>query len=698
MIETYHIERREWETGLTLRCSGWRVDRATGPLEGLRTLSNPGECTAEGEDRGWALRLVRNPAHRLEVRRTPELLFIAPRGEAAPRLTLAALDPGLFTGRSALSVRPELVAEGEIRLTDEWELYQCDGMNVALAFRTDPRGGIRFCLALDDGDPKAALVRAIEELDRDLESRVKHRMRARQALIDRLSPPAEGESELPRRTVDALIAAIRPGRGGRAYPVCLSEDGERPILDTNRALFQISAWNSLDPDTARRAFLGLLDYAGPRGEFAARYDPDGDAITPDAAWPMLAATARDLLPSDDPGSFAREVFPRLVRSAGWMARHYDPEQFGYHQWMSASEAFIPEDFDSDRATPDLESFLMRDLEALMEMEKIIPPDDGPSPDFYPAYSTIRDDLQNLFWDSSAREFLSRSFAGGGKAPLPGIYSVLPLLALGGDERWAIRLREKVFRALRDLLGPFLWAAREPRAPTPEQLMTALAALRSAEPPHGLTGAAAALWTHLDRRLSRGEAFSAREAALAATLAAVLRAAPEENVHRSLIARNLDRHPAAAVAIPVAAAAALWIAASAAFHLRPALPGATNEVMHGLAHLHYMHQRYDRALALYEFLAERQPKEDATRIRMANALVKQGRLDEAEALYRGVVAKERSHPLYILNLALILYKQDRPAEARDLYENFLTHYGEDFPNEAGRARFMLTLIENEPAKS
>jgi hypothetical protein len=188
----------------------------------------------------------------------------------------------------------------------------------------------------------------------------------------------------------ALVLSRAPDRGfsrrgdGRDYT--LHWDGH----DALEAYYNVLQILPAAPDLAKGLVRNFLAAASADGSIDARPGPAGQR-SGSLYVPLLATTAWEVYQATQDRAFLEECYPRLVRALeAWFSPEHDRDQDGFPEWDHTSQAgfhdwpaFVRwrewgQGLDLAKAeTPDLASYLHRELTSLIEASRLLEAGDIP---------------------------------------------------------------------------------------------------------------------------------------------------------------------------------------------------------------------------------------------------------------------------------------------------------------------------------
>ncbi|MDH3346145.1 MAG: hypothetical protein OEL75_03075 [Kiritimatiellaceae bacterium] len=396
---------------------GWALTSGLEDKNPLITTSHLGALSAP--DSSWTLSLLPAsiPSH---VRLFSNCLSIHARKQRSGKyLAVILTEPGVLTGESKNLSLPTLSSELEI--SEESGLFQLNnGAQSALLLHK----GDRFALVWGDMPKELARVKAEEVLDENFEELIQEETEARQrtarlfSINLRHNPPVALAAESLRNRLRSRTATL--------HGLWSVSDGfEHETFSLNELYPLLRAWVLVDPDTAVLLMETALKLQNNTGGFPAWINEQG-IVSRAAPWPMMIQCFELVWQENRDPALLKKMLPALRKYMQWALRHFDPHRDQIHTWQSEQEVFIPNDFERNKATPDLTVMLINEIEALLRLCEDVTTATAATDPLTEELDQLVYTLTTTFWNPETKSF-SNIWKEGHILHEPSIGSFLPLL-------------------------------------------------------------------------------------------------------------------------------------------------------------------------------------------------------------------------------------------------------------------------------
>jgi tetratricopeptide (TPR) repeat protein len=510
----------------------------------------------------------------------------------------------------------------------------------------------------------------------------------------------------------AISANLRePDRQIPFHWSCTTISG-RDVIDINSTYPLVCAWCALDVSKAESLLKSALFLQSSDGAIAARYLPDGTALTEEAPWPLLIQATRKVWEAGGNREFLKSLLPRLYRYADWICYHFDPDLSGRPQWSCNEEALLPSDYRAGLSSPDLTILLLCELETLALFENGQPELARGRLNIKPEIDKYAGLLEERHWDNSRLRLEALERGGLRVADSPLIHTALLGMCRTVSPEIRIHAKRVLLTALADMKDPRLWATSDNlqinaiyaflliesalRAGLGsecllfcEKIVGELSSHYSAS--GFLPDTLDTVGAGRDRIIGEGQALPLGMAALLLSAEAITAREQDSGTSTASLLARINRHAQLFVMLPLGLAGAVVALLAVLTILRQDPTGAHLDTGMGLANQFFDSGNYAEALRISESLIDNRLNPTVPRMLRAKSLLQLGRYDEAEQAYIDILESGSAYPTVKLNLALLKYKQNKFDEAISIYSDFVESYGPDFPLEAEKAEKAIDLL-------
>ncbi len=507
------------------------------------------------------------------------------------------------------------------------------------------------------------------------------------------------------RVKAARLLAQRIHKTGDS-PSCFSttvSDGVE-VVEVNQTLFLVAAWLEEDAEVAAALISGVLSLQSPDGTLKARYLTDGTPVSDCAAWPLIVQAAALVLKKTRSAKLLKPLLPQLYRYLEAAIKYFDPQHTGQPCWHSRDESFMPDSFQTETASPDLAVFLLAEMIAIRRIEKSLQESLPSAPDFELERSVYVESLQDDFWDADDYRLMMIDKRSKKRLEAPPQFTSLTVMAVDELSALMARISPQVKQWVR--LGGFELCQGQDGSATNlcfaifmllgldrRQDKTAYVLLKSNLRRVILESSADA---HLFGREDEEETFpgsliSGIQVAASALVILSTRQSGEPDIQptsRELFLQFLNRHPRAAIGVPVGVFIILVAIVAGVLLLTPGRYDPTFEVQMSVARLKMERSQFEEAITLYDELIESHPGMVQPMLMKALAYVHMREYREAADIYGQLVGREGVSPLVAVDLSLSLDSAGDSDAAFQVFREFREQYGDVYPQEVRRLRHAL----------
>jgi hypothetical protein len=518
------------------------------------------------------------------------------------------------------------------------------------------------------------------------------------------------DAVLLAENVRALMADLRPAAGPLSLPWVAARSQRGSVFSTNQLFPLVLAWIQIRPRMAMNLVKNVIGNQRVDGSVPALLRPDGrHDIVPTPA-PLLAHCALRVWRAEPNRDFFDFAFPALQRYVRWALRYFDPDDRALPHWQEPDEAYVPGTHDAQLVSADLVSFLIGEIDALVEMGSAVTVGGGDLADLLAYRERLLDTLVRFLWDEAAGAFRDRYIDGPHIARMT-LAAAVPvrIAALAADFRAPVLSLLQRSDSLRSDNGLRAWVPWDSDAETPpvlaaHQVMMWDTLSNLAEP-----GPAGELRTVLlqnlraNHRLASpgagpGEA-GAEDPALSSALTVLLLARPGdpmwEGPELAGLFQWMQDHPRIVTGAIVSVVALVLGGIILGSCTRRLMTLQTMETTAGLARRHYADGKMQDAERLYRDVIDSGRYFPGVYHELGNTLHRQERWAEAEANYRLELAKRPDSPAALFNLGLTLYRAQATSNAVEVWQQVTNQYSVRSPKVAERAATALQLLQEAP---
>lgn len=676
-------------------------------LPAFRTLPGPGIVSA-GSQQSWALDFGLGSREDLAWDVTAHGLRAVPSAGGAPLLELAVPEAGVLVFELEPGHVPLLSsAEGELQQDGDTTFLELPDATVTL--RTTRRGGRAHGTLLYDPSTQVDAARVARRWHDLVPAKwLEEALAPYDAFWHRQAALPPDEARVLAERVRELMSDLRAPAGPLSLPWCAARSLHGLGMRVDQLYPLVNAWLQIRPRVAMNLVKNVLANQRLDGSIPAILSPDSrHEVTPTPP-PVLVQCALRVWRAEPNRDFFDFALPALHRFVRWAVRYFDPDDRAQPHWQEADEAFVPGTYDANLASADLLSFLVCEIDALVEMGQAVAVGAGEYDDLLSYRRRLMDTLVRFLWDEAVGAFRDRYIGGPHIARLT-LAAALPLRIPGLAADFLTPLlawlqRDDGLHCSRGLRAWMRWEgdAEEPPVLAAHQIMMLDALVR-----HGDTEIARSLRTSLLDGLRAppvapvaGATPGGRAAdpADADALAVLLIARSAEGLLQtpelSALVRWAEEHRRTVI---TAAGVALIILMGAIFLgtcARRLMTVQAMETTAGLARRYFTEARYDEAEKLYREIIDSGRYFPGLYFSLGNVMYRQERWDEAEALYRREIEKSATSYGARLNLALTLLQNRKTNEAIVVWRQITNDLSVSVPAAAARAATAIQLLTGE----
>jgi tetratricopeptide (TPR) repeat protein len=677
--------------------SGWRI--ASGPNDQTPFVTGVhGKLTQAGQD--WALQLI-DPEDSSTVHLFANGLSIRARRQPdKKRIDLFAVRPGLLYGSVTGWSKPRLIAETDITREADVDWLQSDSSSALLRIQKN-----RFVLVCGEASFDRALAKAEMILDESFDTLLQAEEEARQntcrlfSVNPRYNPPVALAAEM-------LVSRLRK-RSGSIHGLWSTADGfDTETFSLNELYPLIRAWNLLNPSIAQELMQTIMDLQQSSGGFPAWIGADGQ-VSSAAPWPLIAQSFELMWQNSRDPVLLKKHLPALRKYIQWAVRRFDPYRDRIPAWQSEQEVFVPGSFERGKATPELTTLLINELDAILRLCKEEETAGLAEPALLEERNQLIHTLNTVFWNPEQKAF-SNVWKNGHYLHEPSFGSFMPLFRSGLDKEKQTALLES-FEETHGFPGrrnPSSWKIEDmddtAHRPAIHQFM-AFEAIRTAGSARGML----MLFVHRAREgfatwFERESIEAVRENnrtepaySLGPVTAAFILVLQHEFVQEAagastaaqLFLRGVHRLRLRKTDLRIMA---VTLIAAVLVHLLYNPFGHKDEKKRvSEASLNYQQGHYTEAFRL----CRRYPDNPLANLLSANILMLAEQPDQAGPLYRQALTEKVESPSALLGLALSLQMSGNLEQAAKRYGDFIDIHGMSYPAEAALAdEFRLLATE------
>lgn len=628
---------------------------------------------------------------------------------APAEMHLVCPEVGVLAGEAEPGNPPALCcAESEVHVDGDITFVELPEATISL--RTAKRGNrLRYALLYDPTTRLDGRQVARRWHDEDLARWWNQVFLPYDAFWRRQAALGREEAGLLARHVRELMADLRPPAGPLSLPWAAARSKEGLGMRTDQLPSLVQCWLQIRPRTAMNLVKNVLGNQRTDGSVPSVLRPDNRhdiAPTPPPLLSQCALRTWQAEPNRDFYDFALPILHRYVR---WAIRYFDPEDRALPHWQEPDEAFVPGTFDANLVSADLTTFLIGEIDALVEMGQAVAIGGGDVGDLLAYRRRLFETLVSFLWDEAAGAFRDRYIDGPHIARLT-LAAAVPLRVAGlaTDFRaplLALLAPEKSFLGARGLRAWIPWEGdpEEPPVLAAHQIvmLDALDRCGAAEERERFRAALRAALVAPAPQAEPAQAPDQSPGGLAGdpadadALAVVLLAESPEGVLQtpelSALVRWAEEHRTIFTVTGVVLIAATFALIFLGTCARRLLTVQTMETTAGLARRYYVENRLAESEMLYEEIIDSGRYYPGLHFSHGNVLFRQERWEEAAESYRRELARDPQAAAAMHNLALALHRANRRDDAIATWQRVTNDFSVRMPPVAERAVTALELI-------
>lgn len=334
------------------------------------------------------------------------------------RIEVICPEPGVLLGRIANLPDPILQAEVRIPSCNGLSLYQEKGKRTLLLSDSN-----RFVLLCTDLPEHSAIAKAEELLEENIAELLEEESQCRKsdtALLSintRHNPAVVLACESLRRRLRSRNAAL-PGTWS------LADGFEHETFSLNELYPLTRAWCIIDPSIARKLVRTALALQRSDGGFPSWITAQG-AVASIAPWPLIIQSFELAWRTTEDEAALKKQLPALRKYLQWALRRFDPHRDGVPSWQSENEILVPDSYELDKATPELTTFLLAEIDALLRLSEEVGTPEDSLITLREQRSQLSQTLTTIFWNPEQKSF-SNAWKNGHYLHEPSFASFMPL--------------------------------------------------------------------------------------------------------------------------------------------------------------------------------------------------------------------------------------------------------------------------------
>lgn len=386
----------------------------------FQTLETVGRIAPNLDAPGWAL-LIPVPQNS-----QTHILFNGFSASLARKKSIHSAEvivpePGVLLGRFSGIPSPSLISdEYSVEETDGFQWLENESAPALLAVRNE-----QFCLVTKAHSRTKAIEIAKNHLAQNVEELLQQELDQR-ANVAQLAKETPRHASVTAIHAESMMRALRPAEGNIPLPWSQSQESDVPEFNMNEVYPLALGWRLLDIHIAEQLILCALRTQASSGAIAVHYAPHATHSTLEAPKPLLAKAALAVWEVRKDPNFLDTILPPLRRHLQWMLHHFDPKRRGLFCWKNQNEPIVQGSYETDRATVDLSTLLLTEIEAFEQLRLQSESLASGNPAFQPERDNLENNLQNLFWNETDAAF-NKAFARDRETPETGFPALAPLL-------------------------------------------------------------------------------------------------------------------------------------------------------------------------------------------------------------------------------------------------------------------------------
>ncbi len=392
-----------------MRASAWSATQLSGEDQVCRTLAGVGDLAPDEDAPSWSFHLGLPDS--LGKPRTTHLangyVLEFPHLAEPPRFACLAVDRGILVASTSLDLRPTLFSPGQAVDEDgEDQWLRLEDQTILLRVKKGDEG-TQFVLCVGQGTDDVIEQMAGKGFETDLEALAQKEFSLRSAFWMSLQE-VEGDFSLLADAVEDVVFHLEAPVGSYTHRWSAAQIPEARRFELNQLYPLVQTWQDLDPAVAHDLVAGALTAVASDGSLAASFVPDQESSrSAAAAWPYLARSVQAVGDS----ALAAGAVESIRKNLNGSIQTYDPSRTGFLCWRTAEEAFVPDAFDEQMASPALSGFMLSELEALENLLSQAGDESGLGDLLLDARESIHAQLESSLWDEEHQIYRDRYVAG-----------------------------------------------------------------------------------------------------------------------------------------------------------------------------------------------------------------------------------------------------------------------------------------------
>jgi len=386
----------------------------------FQTLETVGRIAPNLDAPGWALQIPVPQNSRTHILFNGFSASVV-RKKSVHSAEVIVPEPGVLWGRFTGIPSPTLISEEHsVEETDGFQWLENESAPALLAVRNE-----HFCLVTKAHSRAKAIEIAESHLSENLEALLQQEFKQR-ANVAQLATTTPRHASVTAIHAESMMRALRPAEGNIPLPWSQSQESDAPEFNINELYPLALGWRLIDIEVAEKLVLCALRIQASSGAIAVHYAPHATHSILEAPKPLLAKAALAVWKVRKDAAFLDAILPPLRRHLQWMLHHFDPKRRGLFCWKNKNEPIVPGSYETDRATVDLTTLLLTEIEAFEQLRLQSESLATGNPAFQPERESLENNLQNLFWNETDAAF-NKAFIRDRETPENGFPSLAPLL-------------------------------------------------------------------------------------------------------------------------------------------------------------------------------------------------------------------------------------------------------------------------------
>ncbi len=329
-------------------------------------------------------------------------------------------EAGVLWGRVSNIPEPVLLTDEALVEIDGFQWLESDTSPALLALRGD-----HFCLVAKSRIFTNAVALAESYLNQNLETTLTGELQ-RRAGAAQFFEQMNHHDALAVISIECMMRALRLAEGTIPGLWSQSSSTDKPQFNINELYPLALAWRHIDMATAEALVCSALKLQGSSGTIPVAYSPHETFSILEAPKPLIVKAAEKVWQMRKDPLFVADILQPLRRHLQWLLHHFDPKRRGLHYWQNRDEPFDPENYQSGRATADLATLLLTEIESINRLRQASPDGADQPPWFEKEREVLANNLLTQFWNEEANQF-SNTFVRERIEPMLGFPAFVPLL-------------------------------------------------------------------------------------------------------------------------------------------------------------------------------------------------------------------------------------------------------------------------------